>query len=323
MKDAYYFSHDANAKDDPKCVVLIDELGMEGYGIYWMLVETLRSEADFKCPLRMLNGLARRYNTSVEKVKSVVTRYDLFDQDDEWFWSESLMRRMEVYQERKQKLREAGRKGGIAKASVKHRQSDGIASVNHRHSDDVASPEHRHSDDVASPEHRQSHAIASPEHRHSNPLALKESKGKESKVKESESVEKEVARDHWKVEDNEAVKVYIEVFHKPLRPFQRDLIAHHVKENIAAWRNTCEFWREEDYKAGNVEDMIKRYKRSLEVDDSNGKDASNLSQAVRHRLEQMKRDRNISDDAVKKVLSGELTIKLNPQGFPYLTKTTA
>ena len=301
MKDAYYFSHDANAKDDPKCVVLIDELGMEGYGIYWMLVETLRSEADFKCPLRMLNGLARRYNTSAEKVQSVVTRYGLFDRDDEWFWSESLMRRMEVYQERKQKLREAGRKGGIAKASVKHRQSDG----------------------VASPEHRQSHAIASPEHRHSNPLALKERKGKEKKVKESESVEKDVARDHWKVEDNEAVKVYIEVFQKPLRPFQRDLIAHHVKDNIPAWRNTCEFWREEDYKAGNVEDMIKRYKRSLEVDDSNGKDASNLSQAVRHRLDQMKRDRTISDDAVKKVLSGEMTIKLNPQGFPYLTKNTA
>ena len=301
MKDAYYFSHDANAKDDPKCVVLIDELGMEGYGIYWMLVETLRSEADFKCPLRMLNGLARRYNTSAEKVQSVVTRYGLFDHDDESFWSESLMRRMEVYQERKQKLREAGRKGGIAKASVKHRQSD----------------------DVASPEHRQSHAIASPEHRHSNPLALKERKGKEKKVKESESAEKEVARDHWKVEDNEAVKVYIEVFQKPLRPFQRDLIAHHVKGNIPAWRNTCEFWRDEDYKAGNVEDMIKRYKRSLEVDDSNGKDASNLPQAVRHRLDQMKRDRTISDDAVKKVLSGEMTIKLNPQGFPYLTKNTA
>ena len=172
MKDAYYFSHDANAKDDPKCVVLIDELGMEGYGIYWMLVETLRSEADYKCPLRMLNGLARRYNTSAEKVQTVVTRYGLFDRDDEWFWSESLMRRMQVYQERKQKLREAGRKGGIAKAQSQHRQS---------------------------------HAVASPEHRHSNPLALKESKGKESKVEESKSVEKDVARNHWKVESNEAV----------------------------------------------------------------------------------------------------------------------
>ena len=31
-KDAYYFSHDSNAQDDPKCMLLIDQLGMEGYG---------------------------------------------------------------------------------------------------------------------------------------------------------------------------------------------------------------------------------------------------------------------------------------------------
>ena len=40
-KDAYYFTHDSNAKDDPKCALLIDQLGMEGYGIYWMLIEVV------------------------------------------------------------------------------------------------------------------------------------------------------------------------------------------------------------------------------------------------------------------------------------------
>ena len=33
-KDAYYFSHDANAQDDPKCMLLIDQMGLEGYGIF-------------------------------------------------------------------------------------------------------------------------------------------------------------------------------------------------------------------------------------------------------------------------------------------------
>ena len=37
-----YFPHDSNAKDDPKCMILIDPLGPEGYGIYWVLVEILR-----------------------------------------------------------------------------------------------------------------------------------------------------------------------------------------------------------------------------------------------------------------------------------------
>lgn len=45
-KDAYYFTHDSNAKDDPKCALLIDQLGMEGYGIYWMLIEVLRDQPD-------------------------------------------------------------------------------------------------------------------------------------------------------------------------------------------------------------------------------------------------------------------------------------
>ena len=35
-KDAYYFSHYSNAKDDFKCMLLIEELGLEGYGIFWI-----------------------------------------------------------------------------------------------------------------------------------------------------------------------------------------------------------------------------------------------------------------------------------------------
>ena len=43
-KDAYYFPHDSNATEDPKMMLLIDELGMEGYGIFWMLLEALRNQ---------------------------------------------------------------------------------------------------------------------------------------------------------------------------------------------------------------------------------------------------------------------------------------
>ncbi len=53
-KDAYYFSHDSNAKDDPKCMLLIEELQLEGYGIYWVLIETLREQENFKYPLKMI-----------------------------------------------------------------------------------------------------------------------------------------------------------------------------------------------------------------------------------------------------------------------------
>ena len=77
-KDAYYFSHDANAQDDPKCMLLIDQMGMEGYGIYWGLIEKLRAEKDYKLPLEVMTPFAKRWGTSKEKVETVIKSYNLF-----------------------------------------------------------------------------------------------------------------------------------------------------------------------------------------------------------------------------------------------------
>lgn len=41
MKDAYYFPHDSNAKDDPKLSLIIEDLGLNGYGAYWVIIELL------------------------------------------------------------------------------------------------------------------------------------------------------------------------------------------------------------------------------------------------------------------------------------------
>lgn len=115
-KDAYYFPHDSNAKDDPKCVLLIEQLGMEGYGIYWMLIETLREQPDYTYPVANIPALGRRYNTTAEKVKTVVCNYGLFTvKDDKIFFSDSLNRRMLVLEEKRTKRSEAGRLGNAAR----------------------------------------------------------------------------------------------------------------------------------------------------------------------------------------------------------------
>ena len=54
MKDAYYFPHDYNAKDDPKCERLLYEMGQEGYGIFWTLIEVLRAQPDYTYPMANL-----------------------------------------------------------------------------------------------------------------------------------------------------------------------------------------------------------------------------------------------------------------------------
>lgn len=110
-KDAFYFPHDSNAKDDPKMMFLIDQLGLEGYGIFWVLIETLREQKDYKAPITILPILARKYSTQVEKVKAVVTGYGLFKiEDSEFFFSQSLVDRLSAMVEKKQRKIEASKK---------------------------------------------------------------------------------------------------------------------------------------------------------------------------------------------------------------------
>lgn len=127
-KDCYYFTHDSNAKDDPKCVLLIEQLGMEGYGIYWMLIETLRDQPDYTYPVANIPALARRYNTSAEKVRTVVYNYALFTvKEDRIFFSESLNRRMQLFNERRAKRSEAGRLGNAARWGVSQTHRNAMA----------------------------------------------------------------------------------------------------------------------------------------------------------------------------------------------------
>jgi hypothetical protein len=100
-KDAYYFSHDANAQDDHKCMVLIDQLGMEGYGIFWALIEKLRSEKDYKLPLNVCSSFAKRWGTSKEKIEAVIKNYNLFMVDElDYFFSLRLKTSMELKTEK-------------------------------------------------------------------------------------------------------------------------------------------------------------------------------------------------------------------------------
>lgn len=108
MSENYWFSHDFNAKDDPKIMLLVDELGMEGYGIYWVLIETLRGcpEARYRYPLRLIPSLARKYATTTPKVETVIRNYGLFViENKKFFLSKSLCIRMEKYDLKREQMR--------------------------------------------------------------------------------------------------------------------------------------------------------------------------------------------------------------------------
>ena len=40
-KETYFFSHDFNARNDPKLVAVQQKYGLEGLGAYWCIIENL------------------------------------------------------------------------------------------------------------------------------------------------------------------------------------------------------------------------------------------------------------------------------------------
>lgn len=128
-KSAEYFSHDCNAKDDPKIMMMMAQLGLEAYGAYWIIIEFLRVQPDYSAPLMLLGPLAARYGSSKEKFEVIVTKYDLFEVNDTHFSSPSLKRRMHFLDEKREKMRSnaLAKWGSDANAMQLHSKSTAIA----------------------------------------------------------------------------------------------------------------------------------------------------------------------------------------------------
>jgi hypothetical protein len=109
-KDAFYFSHDYNAHNDVKILYMRHQLGMEGYGIYWFLIESLADAGGF-LPLDLIPVLAAQMQSSDAKVNAIVTKFDLFQILENQFFSVRLNNHLEV----RHTLSEYGKKGALAR----------------------------------------------------------------------------------------------------------------------------------------------------------------------------------------------------------------
>lgn len=109
-KDAYYFPHFSNARNDRKLLKLRRVMGIEGYGIYFMILEVLRDQTEFKMPLENLEDLAFEWHTSKEKLATVVTNFDLFEVDENNFFSTKFNEYMQPYIKMKNQRIEAAKK---------------------------------------------------------------------------------------------------------------------------------------------------------------------------------------------------------------------
>ena len=128
-KDSYYFPHFYNARNDRKIRRLRKQLGIEGYGIYFMILEVLRDQVDFKYPVEDIDLLADEFGTSEEKVNVVIHQYKLFNIDkDSKFFSPKFLVYLGPYLKMKEQRRQAGLKSGEARRK-KAKKTNGRSTV--------------------------------------------------------------------------------------------------------------------------------------------------------------------------------------------------
>jgi hypothetical protein len=118
-KEAFYFPHFCNARHDRKIRRPRKELGTEGYGIYFMLLETLREQQDLMYPLEDLDLLAEEFDVSEAKVRVAICNYGLFEIDEEEkFFSPKMLVYLEPYFKMKEQRKIAGQKSADKRKSI-------------------------------------------------------------------------------------------------------------------------------------------------------------------------------------------------------------
>jgi hypothetical protein len=104
-KESFYFTHDYNSRMDEKIKLLIRKHGMQGYGIYWAIIEDLYNNTNV---LRTYyDGIAYDLRVEQDVVKSIINDFDLFVINGETFGSLSVERRLNERKEKSIKARES------------------------------------------------------------------------------------------------------------------------------------------------------------------------------------------------------------------------
>lgn len=119
-KETFYFSHDYNARNDPRLIRLAAKHGMAGLGIYWCIIEMLYEQAGY-LPLIDIESIAYDLHSECERIANVLQNFDLFKFSEDKFYSESVLKRLEKRKDKSDKARQsANNRWGDANAMRTH-----------------------------------------------------------------------------------------------------------------------------------------------------------------------------------------------------------
>ena len=169
MKDLY-FSHDRNALNDNKIAQMRGSYGIEGYGVYWAIIEALsrESELSLEYSARMIAGLTALIQPSFDMQSYIdeCIEIGLFECDGERFWSNSLRRRLGEVQEQTDRKTRSASKAANARWK-KEKPSDSCAR------NATAMPTHEKKDATAMRPHDSNYANAMRPHFDRNTSAIR------------------------------------------------------------------------------------------------------------------------------------------------------
>ena len=126
MKETFYFSHDYTSRADEKIKELTYQTGMEGYGIYWAIIEDLyQNDNVLKCDYARISY---DYHCSSDLVEKVVESFNLFKIKNDTFSSISIQKRLELREAKSLKAKQSAEKrwGSNANASKSHNSRNAI-----------------------------------------------------------------------------------------------------------------------------------------------------------------------------------------------------
>lgn len=101
-----YFSHDFNARNDIKLKKVIANLGIQGIGLYWCIIECLY-ENDGYLSFDDIDLLSYELRTDKDLILNLIENFDLFKKNNKnKFYSQSVLNRLEEIESKSRKNRE-------------------------------------------------------------------------------------------------------------------------------------------------------------------------------------------------------------------------
>ncbi len=127
MKRDQYIPHEVSMRNTTEVMHLIEKEGMTGYGIYWAVMEYLRTQDDYIGDFRNLKSLRRQLNIRLPKLLNIINNYGLFICNDFTFYSPKLNELMKPLEDRRARFEAYKQKKRAAKSLEISNTSDTIS----------------------------------------------------------------------------------------------------------------------------------------------------------------------------------------------------